>query len=54
MNVTILQALAVERRRDLIADAEHARAARPRSTRRTAQILRELMFAGRREPAPVH
>jgi hypothetical protein len=54
MNATISQALAVERQRDLIADAERARAAAPRSTRRTSQILGGLMFAGRREPAPVH
>jgi hypothetical protein len=52
MNATISRALAVERQRDLIADAKRARAAGPRSTRRTSQIVRRLVFAGRREPAP--
>jgi hypothetical protein len=54
MNATISRALAVERQRDLIAEAERARATEPRSTRRASQILRGLMFAGRRDPAPAH
>jgi hypothetical protein len=40
MNATISRALAVERQRDLIAEAERARATEPRSTRRASQILR--------------
>jgi hypothetical protein len=52
MNATISRALAVERQRDLIAEADRARAARRRPPRRASRNLRGLMFAARREPAP--